>query len=428
MRSDPVFVASSSDTDNVRWVTRTAGGSGFLFANNYERLANMSAKTHVRFNLTWANASFPDLVIPAASSAPLTLAPDSWFVWPIRQPLRRQGTASLAWATAQPLARIESPKSTVVVLSETPGIPVELGVALDGGHIVAAAGATVTHTVGLSVVTGITPGTAAVAIVTEADGHSTSVVVLPAAAADRAFTTELAGTKTLVLTAPEVLMAAGVDDRLELRTEGAVSTTRLLLLPAPASLTTADGAAVQHSPDGVFAAFTAAVPAPAVLPAAVHLKQAAGPPRTVQHQGGKASGKAQEPTAAEWAAAAVYTVQHFVPAGLTNASELLLAFDYAGDAARVYYKDRLLTDNWFSGYRGDGQLEVGISYLAGENTGLLDPDAELTVLILPLKESTLGKDVWLQPRLYPTFDSAGIACTLTRVQARIVQHTALKIP
>ena len=55
----------------------------------------------------------------------------------------------------------------------------------------------------------------------------------------------------------------------------------------------------------------------------------------------------------------------------------------------MYFGDRLLTDNWFSGYpypNGDGALEVGITYLAGENPGLLQSGAELRVLILPMKK------------------------------------------
>lgn len=42
-----------------------------------------------------------------------------------------------------------------------------------------------------------------------------------------------------------------------------------------------------------------------------------------------------------------------------------LGIQYRGDAARVYYGKRLLTDNFFSGYVGHGQLDVGLSYLAG---------------------------------------------------------------
>ena len=37
----------------------------------------------------------------------------------------------------------------------------------------------------------------------------------------------------------------------------------------------------------------------------------------------------------------------------------------------------LLTDNWYSGYRGEGAMEVGLTYLAGENPGLLVSSAAL---------------------------------------------------
>ena len=56
------------------------------------------------------------------------------------------------------------------------------------------------------------------------------------------------------------------------------------------------------------------------------------------------SHKAQEPTAAEWDAAAEYTLTLSLPEGWQRhgeqSTELRLAVDYSGDAARIYYKDR----------------------------------------------------------------------------------------
>ena len=56
------------------------------------------------------------------------------------------------------------------------------------------------------------------------------------------------------------------------------------------------------------------------------------------------SHKAQEPTAAEWGAAAEYTLTLSLPEGWQRhgeqSTELTLAVDYSGDAARIYYKDR----------------------------------------------------------------------------------------
>ncbi len=56
------------------------------------------------------------------------------------------------------------------------------------------------------------------------------------------------------------------------------------------------------------------------------------------------SHKAQEPTAEEWAAAAEYTLTLSLPEGWEQhgkqTTELTLAIDYSGDAARIYYNDR----------------------------------------------------------------------------------------
>jgi hypothetical protein len=201
----------------------------------------------------------------------------------------------------------------------------------------------------------------------------------------------------------------------------------------------------------------------AIPPPKLTLVKPAQPPRHVKIN--PHSHKAQEPTAAEWALAAEYTItlafpslpvaaageeskqlrpSHLSQSSLlppkgwqrrdninSNASwELTLAIDYAGDAARVYFKDRLLTDNWYSGYRGDGALQVGLSYLSGENPGLLEDGAQLTLLVLPLKKSTLepaadpevallpeGK-VFLQKEYWPEqFGGAAGASSVLNVSA-----------
>ena len=56
------------------------------------------------------------------------------------------------------------------------------------------------------------------------------------------------------------------------------------------------------------------------------------------------SHKAQEPTAEEWDTAAEYTLTLSLPEGWQRhgeqSTELTLAVDFSGDAARIYYKDR----------------------------------------------------------------------------------------
>ena len=127
--------------------------------------------------------------------------------------------------------------------------------------------------------------------------------------------------------------------------------------------------------------------------------------------------------------AAEYEVTiHRDPKFNASKSELRLAFDYDGDAARVLFKGRLLTDNWYSGYRGDGQCEVGLTYLSGASEcgpALLEDGAKLKVLVLPLKRETLGTLVWLQPEFFPSFGKGNVTQGLTGVRPLAFEYTEL---
>lgn len=129
--------------------------------------------------------------------------------------------------------------------------------------------------------------------------------------------------------------------------------------------------------------------------------------------------------------AAEYEVTlHFDAAFNATATELRLAVDYDGDAARVFYNGKLLTDNWYSGYRGDGQCEVGISYLSGAsegNAGLMQDGAKLTLQVLPLKETTLESMIWLQPQWWPDVDpQTGIALNVSAIRPLALEYTELR--
>lgn len=109
--------------------------------------------------------------------------------------------------------------------------------------------------------------------------------------------------------------------------------------------------------DGVFGSVTMATVPPVVANPTVTLVQPAGPPRTIPTN--SRSGKPQEPTLTEWDAAAKYSIKLHLPSDFNaSATEIRLNIDYEADAARVYYGNRLLTDNWYSGFKGDGACEV----------------------------------------------------------------------
>merc|ERR1712070_1165359 len=60
-----------------------------------------------------------------------------------------------------------------------------------------------------------------------------------------------------------------------------------------------------------------------------------------------------------------------------SSSQLRLAIRYRGDAARLYAGKVLLTDNWYTGYQGDGEMQVGLTYLAQEVPHLLGSETNL---------------------------------------------------
>ena len=101
-----------------------------------------------------------------------------------------------------------------------------------------------------------------------------------------------------------------------------------------------------------------------------------------------------------------------------------LAIDYDGDAARLYFGGRCLTDNWQSGYKGEGAMEVGLNYLAGENPGLLQKGAQLSLWILPITRADLARPlIWLEPRLWPDFGGKESALKLNSVSVAGLVYT-----
>lgn len=423
---------SKADNSTLRWSVRSNGRGGFLFVNNYERLATLSEKPNVRFLLRWSTGGGDPLIIPSNLSAPLTIPPAAWFVWPFglrlftthnAQLTEAQLTeAQLAWATAQLLTEVRtSASASVLFLVETDGVLPEVGLAVADSHLIHHAGSA--HIEGAhTVIRGLTPGYEPIATL-QMGAQTTSIVLLPSVDADRAWTLELAGeTRLMISHQAELLLADG--DRLHTRAPVATEQLTVLMCPSVASLHVVGGAAVPAHTEGVFTSFSFAQAAPK-LPQTLETKltKHAGPPRQIPRA---PSGKPQEPTAEEWLAAAEYTVElDQVAAYIHGSAEVRLAIDYAADCARIYLGERLLTDNWLSGYYGtDGAMEVGLSYLSGEL--LLNKSATLRLVLLPLRRSSLETDIWLQPAHWPSFDGNESVCRLDAVRVLGLQYTELR--
>lgn len=95
------------DDSSLRWATRMAGDSGFVFINNYERLQKLTPKRNVRLDV--AGMRFPSkaITIPSATAC----------IFPVN-------IAGIKYATAQLIARREGK----IFLEQIPGIPTEIAI------------------------------------------------------------------------------------------------------------------------------------------------------------------------------------------------------------------------------------------------------------------------------------------------------------
>eukprot|EP00040_Diaphanoeca_grandis_P035787 m.225832 g.225832 ORF g.225832 m.225832 type:complete len:854 (-) comp33470_c6_seq1:116-2677(-) len=107
---------------------------------------------------------------------------------------------------------------------------------------------------------------------------------------------------------------------------------------------------------------------------------------------------------------------------MVSSVEILLAIDYVGDSARMVLHNTTdaegvcLTDNWWSGYQGDGAMQVGLTYLGGEHPALLSNSANLTLNILPLKKTDLETDIYVRNEFWPTtFGTDGTVLKLDNI-------------
>jgi hypothetical protein len=463
---------SNRDIKSLRWGCRHASwdgnaSSGFLFVNNHQRLQHLPPKTNARFqlNLKTASGGTSTILVPSADSSAVTVGSGSWFVWPFN--LRSPGV-NIAYATTQLICRVDN----VLLFAATEGIPVELAIETGVQVTLHDKGATMTKEGGLLVVRGITPSTGCAATITITSTSTNSVskvssvrlVVLPTAMQDRVWKGYFGGKDRVFLTGEgmELVLTEKDGSAIHLRantsnpsTDGGDMIANVSMIPytplglqsihqsSPASAspdTHSSPAALPAASDGVFSKISvpfAAPPTPQVEWKLV--KPAASPARVV-----RVSGKAVEPTKAEWTEyAGVYDVTVSAPVSAFPSSasastyfDTRLAIRYRGDSARLSFGQRLLTDNWFTGYVGHGQMEVGLTYLAGENPGLLaytgTTDAglgpgttNLTLQLMPLKKVDLDTKIYMQDGHWPDFSGNTTVLALDAIDVLRFSGTTL---
>ncbi|MBC8136150.1 MAG: beta-galactosidase [Fibrella sp.] len=360
---------NTADDSTLRWAVRTDGRSGFLFVNNYQRLAEMPPKSNVRFDIRLGGGT---LCVP---SGPVTIPANSSFFWPLH--LSFNG-ADLIYATAQPLCRLTAGQTTYVVFSTTGDVPAEF--VFDATATVESTTGTVTATASEIRIARITPGTdAAIRLRTPANTRLV-VILLDEKQAMTCWKAELRGQERLFLSAATLICG---DDSVRLSATDPADFS-VSILPAPALMD--QSMTLEPTNDGLFQHFAIVRDAPAAtLPVSVEQIRAAGTPRPVSMG---SAGVAEAPTDDDFGNAAVWRIVLPQPEDLTR--DLILRIRYYGDVARIYRNGVLLNDNF---YNGD-PFEIGLRRSA---PGIYTD--ELLLKILPLSPDApiyLPADAWSQ--------------------------------
>jgi hypothetical protein len=364
----PDSVASPKDTASLRWSVRSNGSSGYVFVNNYQRLQHSPAKPHVKFriDLPGQQLSFP--------ATPITVPANSSFFLPFNMQL---GAITLQYATAQPIARIQTGDTLTVFFAQQTGIPADF-VFNGAGTRLEYTKAKLQTADGLIQVASVPAGTGTAILLRGADKALVQIVLLDEKTSLNLWKGRLAG-KEFVLLSASALTCNGN----ELELTGSRNTMQVLAFPAPQSVKNGT-AAMRGKANGVFRQYQVAAPVQAPLKAVLTAVQPAGPLRNIKTGVMKV---AEAPSDADFENAAVWKIT--LPRNLDKNRDVYLKLPYTGDVARVYAGNRLLTDNFYNGK----PLELGLKRYSGEI-----PGNTLTVKILPLQQ---GAPVYFQRNALP---------------------------
>ncbi|MGI4789770.1 MAG: beta-galactosidase [Janthinobacterium lividum] len=372
--------ANADDIETLRWSVRSDGRSGMIFVNNYQRLQPMPPKEGVQFHLCLPASC---LHVPAS---PVTVPADSAFVWPFALDL---GGIVLSYATAQPVCRLETPEMRYAVFAQTPGVPSEFHFDGDGWVVTETTG----QYTGLSIAD-VQPGTGAAIVLHGPNSAPLSIILLDAEQSLNCWKETLAGRERLFLS-PAALIVDGETLCLSVTHP---TDLHVSVLP-PLGSVLHDGELANTSQNGLFQRFSAALPEVTVGQVTWQSVQMPGPARHIQRGG---EGVAEAPSEADFDQAAVWRVQ--LPSTKSEGRRFLLRISYAGDVARLYAGERLLTDNFYNGT----PFEIGL------DSGLFgDSPEELLLKILPLRSDA---PIYLPADTWPDFQGEKSAVTLFGIE------------
>ncbi len=372
--------AGKLDRETARVAVRSDSRSGFIFINNYQKDHPLPERKEFQLQLRLAGGTL------TAPRHPVDIPSGAYTFWPVNLPV---GGATLEYATAQPLCKLDDPDT--LVFFAWPGIAPEFSFLAAEDLSIDAPTATVRHENGRVFVTGLTPGTGVAIEVRRTGGHRTGIVVLSRDQARNLWKAPLAGRDRLILSRADLYFES---DRIHL---GSTDTAALGFSVFPGL-----DRDVPHfrctGTDGIFESYVTNVDPITVEPTVHQLCQAG---RAAPVRMGKEVAIA--PVDSDFDAAARWSIR--VPEIDSDAvSEVLLRIDYQGDVARLYAGKRLIDDDFYHG----APWEIGLRRIPAAQ---LKDGLELE--ILPLRRDA---PVYLAAAARPAAAKDGQTVKLRRVK------------
>jgi hypothetical protein len=352
---------TADDLATPRFSVRSTGDSGFLFVNNYVRQYAMSEQRQVRFlvHLPSGDLTFPQ--------EPIDIPSGAYFIWPFNMDL---GGARLAYATAQPMLRLDGEGTPIFVFRAVPNIETTFAFNDDTvASVTAATGQVVQDVANRRIaVTGIAAGANAALDVKLRSGGHVRVLVLSEDQAEQAWLVKSGKRDFLLLTPAQVI---GTSSALVLRSRNN-PVFHVSVYPRVKTFGTGNLPLRVKGTDGEFSVFEArAVPRTVAVRSEVLRTAQTVPPVLI---GGTAKG-AIEPYPEVFGRSAAWTITIQKDA-LKGLSDAYLKIDYKGDVGRLFAGTEMIDDQYYYG----PTWEVGLKRFADRIK------SALTLTILPLRK------------------------------------------
>jgi hypothetical protein len=371
---------SKADVDTPRAAARADGSGAFLFLNNYQKDHPLPDRKDFQVELKLASET---VTVPRQ---PVKLPAGAYTFWPVNLPV---GGATLEYATAQPLCKLDDPGT--MVFFTWPGVAPEFAFRDGDGVSIDAPQAKIERANGRIYVTGLNPGLSTAIHIRTRDNRTTDILLLTRVQARNVWKTSMAGRERLIFS-PADLYFEG--DRIHLSSEDAAGLT-FSIYPALG----AKVAGFRHlGQDGIFERY-AATAAPVSATATVRQLAEAGraAPAKIGQDAAIVAAESAFQTAARWSIR--------VPdVNSPELSEVFLRISYQGDIARLYAGSRLITDDFYHGTA----WEIGL-----RNIPAADLEKGLSLEVLPLRQDA---PIYLPAGARPALPKGGQIAKLTKVQ------------